>query len=103
MSVDRSEYSRAYYLRNREIMRERARGWRERNPERRRENHRRWRERVKRGEIQLPELDWAICARGGSEAQAMAHRRRGEHPCAACKKAETEAHLRRRAARRNAS
>jgi hypothetical protein len=52
-----------------------------------------------RGEIPLPELDWAICVRGGSEAQAMAHRRRGEKPCPACRRAEIEAGSRRRKAR----
>lgn len=36
----------------------------------------------------LPELDWVVCDRGGSAAQAKAHRRRGQKPCAACLKAE---------------
>lgn len=55
------------------------------------ERYRRWIERLKNGEIQLPELDWAICERGGSEAQARAHRRRNQTPCAACLRAETRA------------
>lgn len=67
------------------------------------EQQRIWRERLKRGEIRLPELDWAICARGGTEAQARAHRRRGEKPCPACLRAETQAGSRRKAARRKAS
>lgn len=65
------------------------------------ECQRRWRERLKRGEIQLPQLDWAICARGGSEAQARAHRRRGEKPCPACLREETAANARRHRERRN--
>lgn len=65
-----------------------------------REQQREWRQRLKRGEIQLPELDWAICARGGTEAQAKAHRRRGEYPCPACKRAETRADTERKRARR---
>lgn len=102
MSYD-PEYAAAYYLRNREQFAKRSKAWRERNPDRFRAQQRSYRERLKRGEIQLPELDWAICARGGSEAQAMGHRRRGEKPCAACKKAETQARVRRRAAKRSAS
>lgn len=36
-------------------------------------------------------FDEAICWRGGSEAQAHKHRRRGEKPCRACLQAETRA------------
>lgn len=62
---------------------------------------REWYRRMKNGELQLSELDWAICERGGSEAQAVAHRRRGEKPCAACRKAE--AYARRERYRRKVS
>lgn len=62
-----------------------------------------YRERLKNGEITLPELDWAICARGGSEAQARAHRRRGQKPCANCLAAETRACVTRQRAYRQAS
>jgi hypothetical protein len=67
--------------------RTRARAWRRRNPQRAREYQRNYYRRAKNGEIQLPQLDWAICANGGSEAQARAHRLRGEKPCANCLKA----------------
>jgi hypothetical protein len=70
---------------------ERTRQWRAHNSERYKASQKRYRERLKNGEIQLPELDWAICERGGSEAQAMAHRRRGEKPCTCCQRAETRA------------
>jgi hypothetical protein len=42
-------------------------------------------------------LDWAAC---GTEANAAAHRRRGEPPCAKCRAAETRAHMERRQAKR---
>ena len=38
-------------------------------------------------------LDWARC---GTEAQAQAHRRRGQKPCPACLRAEGRANLDRR-------
>ena len=38
-------------------------------------------------------LDWVSC---GTEAQAAAHRRRGEKPCAACKAAESRARTERK-------
>lgn len=59
-----------------------------------------WRERLASGEITLPPLDREICARGGSESQAKAHRRRGEKPCDNCRKAESSAVVSRARARR---
>ena len=47
--------------------------------------------------VQTP-LDWARC---GTEAQAAAHRRRGEKPCPACRAAETRASITRKHRRRN--
>lgn len=88
--------------RERRLARERRyqRTYARRHPEKRAAYQRGYRERLKNGEIQLPPLDWAICARGGSEAQAMAHYRRGEKPCEACGKAMYIAKKRRETIRR---
>lgn len=50
------------------------------------------------GRHQLPELDWAVCARGGSPSQYKAHRRRGQQACPGCRRANADA-KRARAAR----
>ncbi len=89
----------SYYLRNRDKLLEASRAWYARNRAAALETQRAWRERLKNGEIVLPELDRAVCYRGGSAAQAKAHRRRGEKPCADCLAAETRAAATRRAAR----
>jgi hypothetical protein len=78
-----------YYHRNINRCRAYHRRWREKgdNKEKRAEYNREWNERLKRGEIELPPLDWAICERGGSPAQARAHYRRKEKPCENCRRA----------------
>lgn len=75
--------------------REYRRKHRERDHEKRALYQRDYQQRLNSGEIQLPRLDWAICARGGSDAQAKAHYRRGEKPCDNCRAAMNRACQRR--------
>ena len=83
----RRKYKLEYYHLHRDKHIAYAHEYALRNKKRRAEYNRQYAERLKRGEIQLPPLDWAICARGGSEAQARAHQRRGEKACPACAQA----------------
>lgn len=75
-----------YYSHREECLNSRRKSYRK-HREQRLEYNRHYAERLKKGEIQLPPLDWAICARGGSSAQAQGHYRRGEKPCPACLRA----------------
>lgn len=91
-----------YYYSHREKCLDSRSRWYRRNKEKQSEYNRQYAERLKRGEIQLPPLDWAICARGGSAAQARAHYRRGEKPCPACLRAAAADAARRKELRKQA-
>jgi hypothetical protein len=83
----RREYKQEYYQLNKEKFRKYSREYSQRKKRERSKYNHQYLERLKRGEIKLPPLDWAICERGGSSAQARAHYRRGEKPCANCRRA----------------